>query len=234
MGGRGATLGKSVGKTVNLSQPKGTPLNSKFLQGMSDTINKEGTDLAKQIYAKFMGNVEFGRDIPAKDRAHYHPFTKQVFFNQADAAKGDALYNPYEKAFHEFGHAIDDTKKTLFSTKHHSSELDIPTFLSQDFHRYKKKMGFKSNTQAFDYLKSKYSVHERGPVSDALEGVTKRGYPLDVGHGVRYHKIPGKTATEFFANTLSTQASNPRGYKLLKEVFPQAVAVVEKRLKDML
>lgn len=232
MGSRGVGLGKT-GKTVKLSQPKGKALGQKFVQGMEDVLNKNGTDLAKQVFSKFLGAMTFGGDIPAKS-AHYSPKNDQVHFNPSEVARGNNVQKPYETAFHEFGHALDHTKHNMFGTVFHSMKLGIPKMLSAEFSSYKKKMGFKSDLEAFNHFNSKYSKITRATLSDALECVTGKDTPLGAGHGAKYHKNSLLAGTEFFANTLATQASNPDGYKLLKKVFPKSVATVENTVKDIL
>ena len=232
MGSRGVGLGKT-GKTGKLSRPKGKVLGKKFVQGMEDVLDKYGTDLAKQVFSKFLGEMTFGGDAPAGE-AHYSPKNKHVRFNIKETVKGDAVYGPYEVAFHEFGHAIDHTKNTKFGLQSHSAQMDLRASKLRDYNNYKKKMGFKSDDEVFNHFKKNFSLHSRAALSDALEGVTLRDYPLSVGHGASYHAAGFMSGKEFYASVLQTQAANPAGYKLLKEVFPKSVAMVEKSVKKMI
>lgn len=236
MGSRGVGLGGKTNrtKTVKLPAPRGESLGGTLLQDMENWLNKEGTDLAKQVYSKLMGELSYGGADPAGG-AYYQPYARQVFFSRSKVANGNIIYKPYEIAFHEFGHAIDGTlRRSWGGPDHHSRKAVSRDLLTKEYEAFKKKMGFKSNTAAFNYFVKKYPESTCNTLSDALEGVTLTAHPLGSGHGVAYHKQKGKTETEFYANVLSTQAANPEGYKLLKAVFPKSVAAVEKSARDIL
>lgn len=243
MGGRGARIGKKIidveplgkGNGILLIAPTGEPLTEDFLKGMAETLDKEGTELAKRAYTALLPELKYGGSDPTDPRvAYYSRYTKEAVFNQGAAANPEQ-YNmvhkaPFATAFHEFAHAIDHLIGG-YGNEHYSSYnsfTNLKQILKDDFKAFKKKKGFKSNDKAFEYFKSKYDLKTRSSLSDALEGVTRRSYPLDTGHGVSYHRNhSGASETEFFAGVMQNSASSKAGYNLLKEVFPNGVKIVE-------
>lgn len=97
---------------------------------------------------------------------------------------------------------------------------------------------------------------ECGSLSDMLEFCTRIPYPLDAGHGVEYWAsgdidedtaelfdddeglfgMPTNTngPTEFFAEVCDGMASNPASLAQLRRVFPNAVAMVEEIIEEVL
>lgn len=237
MGGRGASIGIGAGVGAGgiiLVAPDGVPLENEFLKGMEDTLNKEGTKLAKRAYAEMLPELKYGgKDAINPSQAYYSRITKRSFFDQDRVAnpkkyKIDHYRVPYETAFHEFAHAMDH-RISRSNSEYASYDIhtNLKKILKDDYKAFKKKMGFKNNNDAFNYFNTKYDLRTRGSLSDTLEGVTKRKFPLGMGHGVSYHNNPGASETEFFAEVMASSASNKGSYNLLKEVFPNGVKIVE-------
>ena len=72
----------------------------------------------------------------------------------------------------------------------------------------------------------------RGNISDILEGCTNISYPLGIGHGAKYHKRPGATEREFFAEVLDSAAVNQESFDQMKRIFPNSVQMVLDILKE--
>lgn len=71
-------------------------------------------------------------------------------------------------------------------------------------------------------------------VSDALEGLTGRDYPLGSGHGRDYHLNENKTMVEFFAEVCDGKMCNPSALAYARGVFPNGVAAVEGMIREAL
>ncbi len=238
MGGRGASIGTGngagAGGGIMLIAPDGTPLEQEFIKGMENTLNKEGTELAKRAYTEMLPELKYGgRDTDDPADAYYHRIFREAVFDQDRVANPkkyglDSLTVPYETAFHEFAHAIDHLiGKSIFEYASHSNRTNLRQILKDDYKTFKDKMGFRTNNDVFKYFNEKYDLRTRGDLSDTLEGITKRKYPLGAGHGVSYHNRPGASEAEFFAEVMASSASNRGSYNLLKEVFPNGVETVE-------
>lgn len=84
-------------------------------------------------------------------------------------------------------------------------------------------------------MKSNYSQVELGALSDVLEstGWAGKEYPLGSGHGKNYWKEFGHAEAEFFAHATGNLV-NSKSNDLFLEIFPNAMKIHEKMLKDIL
>ena len=154
-----------------------------------------------------------------------------IYFDEGSAAAGSSYQEPYQVAFHEFGHNIDWLMggKNLFdyaSNKEYNG-VRLETVIKNDYLAFKKASGKKKNDDLIAMLKAEnMPLTECGNISDILEYCTNKSYPLGVGHGVKYHKRQGATEKEFFAEVLDSAASNEKAYLQMKRIFPNATQMV--------
>lgn len=204
-------------------------LGNDFVNGMQNTLNKSSHDDVKKVYEKY------GSQLQVKDANHsggaFYRHGDGVYMNKDIVSKGDMIHEPYQTAFHEFGHNIDyimGNGKPISETWNNGELMDA---IRDDFSSLR---GTRTNEELVAALKeemarSGWSIKEVGSVSDIVESMTGISYPLGVGHGSSYWngRLPCK---EFFAETLDGAASNEGSYGFIKKMFPRAVAVVHKIL----
>ena len=208
-----------------------------FREGMAKTLLASGNDEAIKLYGKFSDRLVCV-DPNARGGAYYSPSKRGVVMNATKVAAGSSFDNPFEVAFHEFGHMIDDLampgKPYSLSNAEHGGKrlLDV---IKEDFKAFKKAMGAKNNDELLDMLRAEgLSEKERANISDILEKCTSRSYPLGFGHGIGYHRRDGATEREFFAEVLESLAANPESYAQLVRLFPNAVQMVLEMVKGVL
>lgn len=95
------------------------------------------------------------------------------------------------------------------------------------------------NTKSFmDKMKniSKQNQKATTAISDIIEstGFLDHDYPLGWGHGKAYWKTAGNAETEFFAHVSELLATNPDGYELMNEIFPNSIKVWENIVEDII
>lgn len=204
-------------------------LGKDFVNGMQNTLNKSSHSDVKKIYEKY------GSQLQVKDANYtggaFYRHGDGVYMNKGVVSKGDMIHEPYQTAFHEFGHNIDyimGNGQPISETWNNGELMDA---IRDDFSSLK---GSRSNEELVAALKEEmakggWSIKEVGSVSDIVESMTGISYPLGVGHGSSYWngRLPCK---EFFAETLDGAASNEGSYSFIKKMFPRAVAVVHKIL----
>lgn len=76
-----------------------------------------------------------------------------------------------------------------------------------------------------------YSSYAVGSLSDVVEGCTGIPYPFGVGHGKNYW-TNGYQPTEFFAEVMDGQASNPESYQVMREYFPNSCDMVNQMIEE--
>ena len=221
---------------VDFSSTKG--LTDSFRQGMAAALSKASKDEAKALYAKYADqlvcvnpNLNRGAFFRASDNG--------VHMNLANVAAGSNYEEPYEVAFHEFGHQIDflaggSNPLTYMSQQSFGGQSLIDTIKS-DFRAFKKSLGVSKAADVIPILKAEnMDLKTCGNLSDILEKCTGVSYPLGIGHGAKYHKTDGKTEREFFAEVLDSAVTNPNSYAQLERVFPKAVEMVWKMVGGLI
>ena len=224
-----------TGPALEFSGIKDT-VGEEFVAGMRTTLQGSGSELMTKMYDSFGDRIRV-INPNLKSGAYFSPRDGGVHFNAERVAKGDSLDAPYQTAFHEFAHNIDylaGPGKQHLSTTYDGGAL--PGLIKSDYLAFKKSMGARSNAALIDMLKAEGMPRsECGSLSDILEGCTGVSYPLGVGHGASYHKRwAGATACEFFAEVCDGLSANQKSYDQLKRVFPNAVALVEKMIEEVL
>ena len=204
-------------------------LGSSFINGMQNTLDKSSHSDVKKIYEKYGSKLQV-KDANYSGGAFYR-HGDGVFINKDVVSKGDMIHEPYQTAFHEFGHNIDYIMGNGEPISETWNNGELMSAIKDDFNNLK---GIKSNEELVSSLRgemarSGWSIKDIGSVSDIIESMTGISYPLGVGHGSSYwnNRLPCK---EFFAETLDGAASNEGSYSFLKRMFPRSVAVVHKIL----
>lgn len=94
-----------TGGQSNIAQTCG----QQFVDGMADTLEQHGTDRARRLFNEYADELVVN-DANNRRGAYFTSWSRQygVHFNAGKVAKGDSCHRPYQTAFHEFGHNIDD------------------------------------------------------------------------------------------------------------------------------
>ena len=228
--------GQNVASQATPAQPsrdifKNTKgIDQAFQQGMADVLNNSPSTAAKMIYTKYADELEC-TDPKGKKGAYFSAKKGGVSMNVAEVAKGNGYEEPYQVAFHEFGHMIDwlaggKDKWTYLSNKPFNGQ-QLLAVIKSDFQTFKKAQGVSKAVDVIPILKAEnMDIKTRGNISDILEKCTGKSYPLDVGHGAAYHKNNGATEKEFFAEVLDSAVANRPAYDQMVRLFPNAVDLV--------
>ena len=217
-------------KPVSASFAGSSGLSQKFQAGMSAALKKSSHAEVKSVFAKYQDQIKCV-DSHHQGGAYFSGMNGGIYFDEGSAAAGSSYQEPYQVAFHEFGHNIDWLMggKNLFdyaSNKEYNG-VRLETVIKNDYLAFKKASGKKKNDDLIAMLKAEnMPLTECGNISDILEYCTNKSYPLGVGHGVKYHKRPGATEKEFFAEVLDSAASNEKAYLQMKRIFPNATQMV--------
>lgn len=147
--------------------------------------------------------------------------------NANQVQRGDIIHEPYQTAFHEFGHNIDYIMGGGIPISESWGNNSLYSAIQQDFLNLK---GDKSDQELIVSVKKMmedegWSIKDVASASDIIESMTGISFPLGAGHGKQYWigRLPNK---EFFAETLDSAAANEGGYRVLSRLFPRAVSVV--------
>lgn len=204
-------------------------LDDTFKEGMADALEKATVPEAKDLYKKYADDLVCV-DSAYKGGAKFNRFDGGVFMNAANVAAGDSLETPYETAFHEFGHMIDwlaGGKSYRYLSNTEVDGVGLLDTIKKDFQAFKKSLNVSKAADVIPVLKAEnMDARTRGNISDILEKCTGVSYPLNVGHGAKYHKRDGATEREFFAEVLDSSVTNEPAYNQMKRLFPNAVELV--------
>ena len=226
-------------KTVNHDTFKNVKgVDDSFKIGMSDALGKSQSQEAKDIYIKYADDLVCVNPN-LKSGAFFRASSGGVHMNLVDVAKGSSYEEPYEVAFHEFGHMIDwlgGGKNNLTYLSNHSLNgnrlLDV---IKGDFQDFKKKLGVSKAVDVIPILKAEnMDLKTCGNISDILEKCTGKSYPLGIGHGAAYHKRDGATEKEFFAEVLDSAVTNKSAYDQMVRLFPNAVNMVWELIRSVI
>lgn len=212
-------------------------LTDDFKVGMAKVLNKAPNEAARKLYEKYADQLVC-TEPNAQSGAFFSAYRGGVTMNLDKVAEGSSYEAPYEVAFHEFGHMIDylvgrETKQPKYLSNIDRNGKTLESVIKSDFKAFKKSLGVSEAADVIPILKAeKMSSLECGNISDILEKCTGKSYPLGIGHGVTYHRQPGATEKEFFAEVLDSAIANELAYKQMKRLFPNAVAMVWEMVKE--
>ena len=176
-----------------------------------------------------------------EDGACYKHWTKGIYFNAEKDSAGNSYDRPYEVAFHEFGHLVDNV--SMYGSVYSSDGLG--DLIKSDWWRFRDELGKADgvrrdkNGHAVSVLNQEKRSRDDGKyaygnVSDIIEGCIGKSYPLGFGHGASYHKkSPDATANEFFAEVCDSAMTNEASYEQMRRIFPNAVAEVERIVREL-
>lgn len=202
-------------------------LNKMFVKGMSQTLSSSSHDNVKSIYSKYAEKLTVA-DVNHSGGAFYR-YGDGVFMNEKQVQNGDMIHKPYQTAFHEFGHNIDYLMGNGIPISETWNNGQLYSAIQYDFDALKGNM---TDDELIENIKmdmkiNNYSIMDMASVSDMLECLTGKSYPLGVGHGASYWVNPTRLpCKEFFAETLDGAAANENSYQMMKKYFPSAVSVV--------
>lgn len=216
---------------------KGIDRNIK--QQAVSVLDASKQDEVKRVFSQYADRLVV-QDDKVSGGAYFQSYGKRgVYFNALIAMAGNNLHNPMQVFFHESGHMIDwlaNGKKTRYlSGTSNSKGITLNRVLKEDYARFKKSMGAKTDKELINMLKAeKMSKRVSGNISDILEGLSGIDYPLGVGHGFAYYQgDKHATEKEFFAEVLDSAAANEESYKQMQRIFPNAVDWVWNRLREV-
>lgn len=202
----------------------------KTAQEMDGVLTGFEGDLIRSVFGKHSQDLRV-LDSNYQKTAHYNRWDGGIRFNAAKDAVGNSYEKPYGVVFHELGHNLDyilgDGTSYISSTMTDARGRGLKAVMRADFQDFKKQMGCSNIRDTVAKLKAENNPKiATGDVSDMIEGITGISYPLGIGHGAGYHKWPGKTETEFFAEVCSAMATNPESLAQIQRIFPAAYDMV--------
>lgn len=205
-------------------------ITASFGIGMKETLSKSTHRETKEVYAKYEDELKCV-DGNYKKGAYFSGGDGGIHFDEASASAGSRYQKPYQVAFHEFGHNIDwligGKNPVAYASNMAYNGKRLGGIIKSDYLAFKKASGAKKNADLIAMLKSEnMPLTECGNISDILEYCTNTSYPLGIGHGVKYHKRPGATEREFFAEVLDSAAANEESFLQMQRIFPNAVKLV--------
>lgn len=206
-------------------------LEKEFVDGMRQVLTESKHDDVKNIYAKYSSELTVA-DANHKGGAFY-TYGQGVCINTQQVSVGDVIHKPYQTAFHEFGHNIDYLMGNGMPISESWGNGALLDAINSDFENLK---GNLTNEELIEKLRlqaknENWSIMDTASVSDILECLTGKDFPLGAGHGADYWINPTRLpCKEFFAETLDGAAANERSYNIMKQLFPQGIDVVHKIL----
>lgn len=213
-------------------------LNDQFKKGMADTLNKSTSTAAKAVYTKYADELVCVNNRK-KNGAWFNAGAGGVSMNMVNVANGSNYETPYEVAFHEFGHMIDwlaggkNNQTYLSNTPFNGKQLlDV---IKTDYQVFKASINAATDADVIAALKAEnMDLKTCGNISDILEKCTGKSYPLGIGHGTAYHRRPGATEKEFFAEVLDSRVANDASYNQMVRLFPNAVDLVWDMIRSVI
>lgn len=211
-------------------------VTDEFKTGMAETLEKSSHEAAQKLFVKYADELVC-TNPKKKSGAFFSSRDGGVSMNLENVKLGSSYETKYEVAFHEFGHMIDWLVNGKNAFEYISNTpIDgqrLQAVIKSDFQAFKKSLGLKRAAEVIPVLKAERDAVPNGRgklvygnVSDIIEGCTGIGYPLGIGHGSTYHKRPGATEKEFFAEVLDSAVANPEAYAQMERIFPNAVNMV--------
>lgn len=241
---------KDLSENVPFGEFFENQLEKKYIIGLDETLKRaaESQPYFAKMYRSWQCQFSFS---PTKIGAAYNIIDRNVYIDAKKCSEGNAISTPYQVFFHELGHLIDNQAASPNNSFIFVSER-LAKLIKSDWAKFRddttdklgvsgKPNAMRRNRIAIDYIKTVLAKGDNGKidliawagVSDTIEGCTKVSYPLGAGHGASYHKSNGDTAAEFFAEACSAAIANPASFETFKFVFPNAVAELEKIVKEL-
>ena len=241
---------KELSENVPFGEFFENQLEKKYIIGLDETLKRaaESQPDFANMYRSWQCQFSF---LHTETGAAYNMIERHVYVNAKECAKGDKISTPYQVFFHELGHLIDNQAASPINS-FISVSSRLTKLITSDWAKFRddiadklgvsgKPNAHRRNSIAIDYIRNVLAKGDNGKinlmawagVSDTIEGCTKVSYPLGAGHGASYHKNKDVTASEFFAEACSAAIANPESFETFKFVFPNAVAELDKIVKEL-
>lgn len=220
----------AAGQNVSASFAGTSGISDAFKSGMADTLKKCRHSSVKEVYKRHQNQLKC-IDNHYTGGAYFMSTDGGIYFDEVSAFAGTRWQMPYQVAFHEFGHNIDwlmgEKNNLAYASNKEYNGKKLGDVIKKDYLTFKKASGKRKNDDLLEMLRSEnMPLTECGNISDILEFCTNKSYPLGVGHGAKYHKRPGATEKEFFAEVLDSAAANEASFLQMERIFPNAVKMV--------
>ena len=220
----------AAGQNTSASFAGTSGISDAFKSGMADALKKCRHSSVKEVYKRHQNELKC-IDNHYTGGAYFMSTDGGIYFDEVSASAGTRWQTPYQVAFHEFGHNIDwlmgDKNNLAYASNKEYNGKKLGDIIKKDYLSFKKASGKRKNDDLLEMLRSEnMPLTECGNISDILEFCTNKSYPLGVGHGAKYHKRPGATEKEFFAEVLDSAAANEASFLQMERIFPNAVQMV--------
>jgi len=221
--------------------------NSDFMLKLGEEYYSKITEIAnnapevpRAIWGKNQSSIKIATGSYTGQTAYNDDFGIHV--NVANDAKGTRLKLPFADTFHESWHNIDhrlgngnvplsasgkfgetlkaDFKRLAESKRAPTSTGRIPS----------RKEAMKSIAREFFYMDGR----EAGGIMDIMEGASGGEFETMIGHGKEYWKQRFMLEKEAFAAIGEMAMTNPNGYKMFQELFPESHKTWLEMLKGVL
>lgn len=217
-------------------------LGPNYMAELMSRIHNCPDEDCKKLYDKFLDKITISTVKSDPDK-NFYKRGDGIYLNFDVSMNGNACSLPYEIFFHEAAHNIDnmfcDSAGTYLSESWGNNVLGKALVL--DYKRLIKDQTSEElvNSLKQEQIRNGWKEPQVASLSDMLECFTGIDYPLGVGHnkienGIRTVYWEYVTPNvEFFAEVLSAKMTNPEGYAIIKDKFPNAVDVVNQMIKDV-
>lgn len=234
-------------KALSEAQSFGPQIREKvgddFADAMDDALSKaeERHPAIVALYRMFSSGLKVNESEKEKG-AEYNWVMKGIYFNAEADAAGSSYERPYEIAFHEFAHMIDNICQ--YDLKGLTETEDLRSVLMSDWASFRNAIGRADgvtrdkNGHAINKLREEMNAMDNGAlayasVSDMIEACTRQSYPLGFGHGASYHRQDNQTVREFLAEVCASAIVNEASYEQMRRIFPNAVDMLENMIRGI-
>lgn len=216
-----------------------------YADGMEEVV-REAEGRHPEIAAAYR---RFSCELNIIDHEHeggafYRSSERGVYLNADNDASGSPWEAPYEVASHELGHMMDHI--SAYGYKFSGAVRGLQEVIKSDWAAYRESFTdwdeerfptdeskdqeivrvLKGRMREMDDEEYGSGTLAYGDLSDIVEGCTGIDYPMGIGHGAAYHEGKDATAHEFTAEVYDSAMTKEESYRLMEEVFPNAVAMV--------
>lgn len=212
---------------------KQTGMNKSYQDTLNQRYSKGSTE-AQKVFNKYVPSDSVANSAH-NGTAHFTPVSKKVNMNFANDLQNKR--GAGTTFFHEHGHYIDFMAAGSANYEYMSvNDKTFGALLLSDFKDYVKAYKKQHNMNAADAyaaISQELIGHEKHSLSDLIDGISKGKCSGNYGHRRSYWKNPGALEKEAFAHMFEASFDSGK-YALMKQYFPNALAVFEQMLKGMI
>lgn len=212
---------------------KQTGMNKSYQDTLNQRYSKGSTE-AQKVFNKYVPSDSVANSAH-NGTAHFTPVSKKVNMNFANDLQNKR--GAGTTFFHEHGHYIDFMAAGSANYEYMSvNDKTFGALLLSDFKDYVKAYKKQHNMNAADAyaaISQELIGHEKHSLSDLIDGISKGKCSGMYGHQRSYWKNPGALEKEAFAHMFEASFDSGK-YALMKQYFPNALAVFEQMLKGMI